>query len=147
MRDADPEWLIIAPCGFDLDRTKRELPGLEALPGWFDLRAVRAGQVALADGNTYFNRSGTTIVETVEIVAEILHGYPAGHRGKAWVSYGGTRGARLIRERHAQACASNSPSYVDPVTGYDVFTADFLWQRGHCCESGCRHCPYPARPA
>ena len=87
MRDADPEWLIIAPCGFDLERARREVPTLEALPGWFDLRAVRGGKVVLADGNAYFNRSGTTIVETVEILAEILHGYPAGHRGKAWVSY------------------------------------------------------------
>jgi iron complex transport system substrate-binding protein len=87
VRDADPDWLIIAPCGFDLERTMREVPTLESLPGWFELRAVRQRQVALADGNKYFNRSGTTIVETVEILAEILHGYSAGHRGKAWVSY------------------------------------------------------------
>ena len=51
VRDADPEWLIIAPCGFDLERTMREVPTLEALPGWFDLRAVRQGKVVLADGN------------------------------------------------------------------------------------------------
>ena len=62
----------------------REATTLEALLGWFDLCAVRQGKVALADGNKYFNRSGTTIVETVEILAEILHGYSAGHRGKAW---------------------------------------------------------------
>ena len=71
---ADPDWIIVAPCGFDLDRTARERVVLERLPGWFDLRAVRDGRVALADGNRYFNRSGTTIVETVEIVADILHG-------------------------------------------------------------------------
>ena len=142
--DADPEYLIVAPCGFDLDRTLRELPVLEALPGWFDLRAVREGKVALADGNKYFNRSGTTIVETVEIVAEILHGYAAVHRGKAWVSYASLGQTRLIREAHARACAKNSPNYVDPVTGYDVFTADFLRRRGECCESRCRHCPYSA---
>jgi iron complex transport system substrate-binding protein len=144
VRDADPEWLLIAPCGFDLDRTMREVPFLEALPGWFDLRAVREGKVALADGNKYFNRSGTTIVETVEILAEILHGYPARHRGKAWLSYTGRRETMLIHELHAQACARNAPTYVDPITGYDVFTADFLRQRGHCCDSRCRHCPYPA---
>jgi iron complex transport system substrate-binding protein len=91
LREADPEWLIIAPCGFDLERTMREVPTLEALPGWFDLRAVREGKVVLADGNRYFNRSGTTIVETTEILAEILHKYPAGHRGTAWVSYRGLR--------------------------------------------------------
>ena len=43
VRDADPEWLIIAPCGFDLKRTMQEVPGLEALPGWLDLRGA-AGQ-------------------------------------------------------------------------------------------------------
>ncbi len=143
VRDADPEWLIIAPCGFDLERTTREATTLEALPGWFDLCAVRQGKVALADGNKYFNRSGTTIVETVEILAEILHGYSAGHRGKAWVSYSGLRETVLIRELHAHACASNLPTYTDPVTGYDVFTADFLRRRGYCCGNGCRHCPYP----
>jgi iron complex transport system substrate-binding protein len=143
VRDADPEWLIVAPCGFDVERTTREVPTLEALPGWFDLRAVREGKVALADGNKYFNRSGTTIVETVEILAEILHGYSAGHRGKAWLSYSRLRETVLIQELHAQACAINLPTYTDPITGYNVFTADFLRRRGFCCGNGCRHCPYP----
>ena len=49
-----------------------------------------------------------------------------------------------VRTLHADACSRNLPSYADPVTGYDVFTADFLRQRGYCCGSGCRHCPYPA---
>ena len=44
VRDADPDWLIIAPCGFDLDRTLREAKTLESLPGWLDLRAVRKGK-------------------------------------------------------------------------------------------------------
>ena len=89
VRQADPDYLIIAPCGFDLPRTRREVPTLEALPGWSDLRAVRSGCVALADGNKYFNRSGTTIVETVEIIAEILHGDRIGTRwrGRAWEPY------------------------------------------------------------
>ncbi len=149
VRDADPEWLIIAPCGFDLERTLREVPGLEALPGWFDLRAVRQGRVVLADGNKYFNRSGTTIVETVEILAEILHGYPAGHEGKAWMSHSSNREASLVQRLHAYACASHWPTYTDPTTGYDVFTANYLKDRGYCCGNGCRHCPYPvaAQPA
>jgi iron complex transport system substrate-binding protein len=144
VREADPDWLIIAPCGFDLERTLREVEILEALPGWFDLRSVRQGKVALADGNKYFNRSGTTIVETVEILAEILHGYPAGHQGKAWLSYSTLRETARIRELHAQACARNLPTYTDPRTGYEVFTADYLRRRGICCGSGCRHCPYEA---
>jgi iron complex transport system substrate-binding protein len=89
VRDADPDYLIIAPCGYGLARTLAELPLLEALPGWKELKAVRTGRVALADGNLYFNRSGTSIVETVEIIAEILHGYRAneqGYRG-CWQRY------------------------------------------------------------
>jgi iron complex transport system substrate-binding protein len=143
VRDADPEWLIIAPCGFDLDRTIREAPFLEALPGWSELQAVRRHQVALADGNLYFNRSGTTIVQTVGILAEILHGYPAGREGKAWVRQSRLREWEMIRQRHAVACASHRPSYADPATGYEVFTAEFHLSRGYCCGNGCRHCPYP----
>jgi iron complex transport system substrate-binding protein len=92
VRQADPDFLIIAPCGFGIDRTLRELPLLEALPGWSELKSVRAGRVAVADGNLYFNRSGTTIVETVEIIAEILHGYRGAekrHAG-AWRPYSDT---------------------------------------------------------
>jgi iron complex transport system substrate-binding protein len=71
---ADPEHLIVAPCGFSLDRALRELPVLQALPFWPQLRAVKAGKVAFADGNLFFNRSGVTIPQTAEIIAEILHG-------------------------------------------------------------------------
>lgn len=142
VRRADPEWLIVAPCGFDLERTRREATTLESLPGWYELRAVRAGNVVLADGNRYFNRSGTTIVETVEILAEILHGYPAGHRGRAWQEQGRPGIHPIARERHAQACAEGRPTYIDPATGYAVFTSRFLRERGLCCGSGCRHCPW-----
>lgn len=75
VRDADPEYLIVAPCGFDLARSRNELPHLQSLPGWFGLRAVKEGHVTFADGNKYFNRSGITIVDTVEMIAKILHGY------------------------------------------------------------------------
>jgi iron complex transport system substrate-binding protein len=89
VREADPDYLIVAPCGYGLDKSKREASVLEALPGWFELRAVREGKVVFADGNKFFNRSGTTIVETVEIIAEILHGSRTrkSWEGKAWQSY------------------------------------------------------------
>lgn len=32
--------------------------------------------------------------------------------------------------------------YLDPVTGLIVFTAKYLTERGYCCGSGCKHCPY-----
>jgi hypothetical protein len=47
-----------------------------------------------------------------------------------------------ITSRHAEAVASGVPCYLDPTSGFSVFTADFLAERGMCCESGCRHCPF-----
>jgi iron complex transport system substrate-binding protein len=89
VREADPDFLIVAPCGYDLKRSEGEKSVLEKQPGWFELKAVQNQRVVFADGNKFFNRSGTTIVETVEIIAEILHGWktPAGWEGKAWRRY------------------------------------------------------------
>jgi hypothetical protein len=50
-----------------------------------------------------------------------------------------------ILRRHAEAVTKEEPMYIDPATGYLVFTARFLWERGYCCETGCRHCPYVKR--
>jgi len=78
LRDADPEYIIVAPCGFNLERAEREQAVLERHPWWRDLRAVRNGNVVFADGNLFFNRSGMTIAPSAEILAEILHGIPFG---------------------------------------------------------------------
>jgi iron complex transport system substrate-binding protein len=89
VRRADPEVLVIAPCGFDIERTAREMPALTAQPGWSDLRAVRAGRVYLADGNLYFNRSGPSVFDSVRILAEILHAgaLEPTFEGRAWQRY------------------------------------------------------------
>jgi iron complex transport system substrate-binding protein len=81
---ADPDAIICAPCGFDLDRVIADLPALTSRPGWADLRAVRDGRFALADGNAYFNRPGPRLAESVEILAEFLHPeiFDFGHEGK-----------------------------------------------------------------
>ena len=71
--DADPDVLIVAPCGFGMQRALDEMPGLVARPGWNALRAVRRGQVYVADGNRYFNRSGPTVFESIGLLAEMLH--------------------------------------------------------------------------
>jgi iron complex transport system substrate-binding protein len=86
VRAADPDVLVVAPCGFSLARTWQEMPTLAARPGWSDLRAVRAGRVFAADGNTYFNRSGPSLFETPEVLAEMLHpqGFAPTHAGTAW---------------------------------------------------------------
>lgn len=46
--------------------------------------------------------------------------------------------------RHRDAMADTLPTYRDPVSGFAVFTAAFLADRGDCCDSGCRHCPFVA---
>jgi iron complex transport system substrate-binding protein len=83
---ADPEVILIAPCGYTMERTAAELPAMTARPGWNDLRAVRDGRVFLAEGNQYFNRPGPRIVESLEILAEILHPelFRFGHEGSGW---------------------------------------------------------------
>ncbi len=74
LRDADPEYIIVAPCGFKLERSLAESTVLERHSWWQELQAVRNDHVFFADGNLYFNRSGMTIAPTAEMIAEILHG-------------------------------------------------------------------------
>jgi iron complex transport system substrate-binding protein len=83
---ADPDAVLVLPCGFDLARTRAELPRLTGLPGFAGLRAARAGRVFVADGNQYFNRPGPRLVESLEILAEILHPgrFSFGHEGRGW---------------------------------------------------------------
>jgi len=86
LRDADPEYLIVAPCGFNLERTLQEQAVLKRFPWWTELQAVRTGKVAFADGNMFFNRSGMTVTQSAEIIAEILHGvhFSAATEGTHW---------------------------------------------------------------
>ena len=49
---------------------------------------------------------------------------------------------RDIEDLHAEACCRGDSIYIDPVTGYSVFTSVGLKKKGTCCGSGCRHCPY-----
>lgn len=85
---ADPDVIAIMPCGFGIARVQAELSVLTERPEWRDLRAVRAGRVFLTDGNQYFNRPGPRLVESTEILAEILHGneFDFGHHGSGWVN-------------------------------------------------------------
>ena len=86
LRALDPEVLFVSPCGFDLRRTRADMGGLASRPGWAELRAVQEGRVVLADGVQWFNRPGPRLVESLEILAEILHPerFDLGYRGRAW---------------------------------------------------------------
>ena len=83
---ADPDVIVLMPCGYDLARTAEDGRALLADPAWRSLRAARTGAVYATDGNAFFNRPGPRLVESLEILAEILH--PAhfgfGHEGTGW---------------------------------------------------------------
>ena len=83
---ADPDVVLILPCGFDIARSRAEMPFLTQIAGWADLKAVREGQVYVTDGNQYFNRPGPRLAESLEILAEILHPehFSFGYRGRGW---------------------------------------------------------------
>lgn len=83
---ADPDVILVTPCGFDLARAAREMAPLDASPAWEALRAVRERRVFLGDGNAFFNRPGPRVAETLEILAEILHpeAFRFGHEGRGW---------------------------------------------------------------
>jgi iron complex transport system substrate-binding protein len=82
----DPEVIVVLPCGFAIERTRQDMPCLTQRPEWPRLRAVRQERVYLADGNQYFNRPGPRLVESLEILAEVLHpeAFPFGHEGTGW---------------------------------------------------------------
>lgn len=77
----DPQKIIIMPCGFDLRRTLHEAECLRTKPNWRQISAVRNGEVYAVDGNAYFNRSGPRLIESLEILARLLHPRHYGLRG------------------------------------------------------------------
>jgi iron complex transport system substrate-binding protein len=91
VRDADPDILVIAPCGYALGRALDDAAALRTRPGWSDLGAVRSGRVFVSDGDRYFNRSGPTVFDTVEILAEMIHPdvFPFQHQGSVYRRWAG----------------------------------------------------------
>lgn len=73
VRDFAPDTLVVAQCGFSVERTKQDMPTLEALPGYRDLPAVRAGRVFVVNGSDYFSRPGPRLVDSLELLAAMVH--------------------------------------------------------------------------
>ncbi|GAB2706274.1 cobalamin-binding protein [Mucilaginibacter koreensis] len=86
---ADPEVIVVMPCGFSIGRTLKEMNILLQLPGFAGLKAVKNKRLYIADGNHYFNRPGPRVVDAVEILAEMI--YPKqfifGHEGEGWIKF------------------------------------------------------------
>lgn len=73
VRAAAPEVLVLACCGYPIERTLADVPLLEAQPGWGALPAVRTRNVYVIDGSAYISRPGPRLVDSLEILAALLH--------------------------------------------------------------------------
>ena len=84
--EADPEIIVVMPCGYTLAQTRAELSTLMGHPGWQQLNAVQNNRVYVVDGNQYFNRPGPRLVDSLEILAEIFYGEqtPYRYRSQGW---------------------------------------------------------------
>ncbi|NEU09831.1 cobalamin-binding protein [Flavihumibacter sp. R14] len=86
---SDPDVIVIMPCGFSIEQSLREIHLLPESPGWAELAAVKNNRVYIADGNQYFNRSGPRLVDSIEILAEIIHPkqFVFGYEGSGWIRF------------------------------------------------------------
>jgi len=69
----DPDVIVLMPCGFDIERTLKELPGLVSNGKWKSLQAVQNGNVYAVNANAYFSKPGPRTIIGLEIMAKILH--------------------------------------------------------------------------
>jgi iron complex transport system substrate-binding protein len=85
----DPDVIVVMPCGFSIERTMKEMNLLMGLAGFSELKAVKNNRLYIADGNQYFNRPGPRIVDSIEIMAEIIHPklFNFGYEGDGWIKF------------------------------------------------------------
>lgn len=136
-----PEILVIMPCGYNLQQTMKQIwdvfgrytmkPGSST---FYDLPAVRDGNVFAVDANAYFARPGPRVVDGAELLAHIIHPdlFPT------------APDASLFKKVDLKILRGELTQFVDYIIedGAMVFTSDYLQRRGYCCDNGCRNCPY-----
>jgi len=85
----DPEKIILMPCGFNINKTLEEMGSMTNMPNWKNLRAVKAENVFITDGNQYFNRPGPRIFDSVKILIEIVSNQKTdfGYKEKGWEKF------------------------------------------------------------
>lgn len=71
--DFAPEVMVLTCCGYSLERCAAEGEVLARFPGAQELPAVREGRVYATDGSAYFSRPGPRLVESLEILAHLVH--------------------------------------------------------------------------
>ena len=161
--DADPDVIVIACCGFNLDRNIRD--ALSTQQHLSTLRAFANNSIYASNGDRYFARPGPDLLGGTAIIAlcayqnqprvlkaiEDLSLLPLSHAKTGWKRLSFPLNdicdledmvADDFSVLHEKACAAGDLVYIDPETGYSVFTEIAHRRRGKCCGSGCRHCPF-----
>jgi iron complex transport system substrate-binding protein len=89
IQQQDPDVIVVMPCGFSIERTMKEVNLLLQLPGFAELKAVKNDRLYIADGNQYFNRPGPRIVDSIEVLAEVIHPkqFIFGYEGNGWIKF------------------------------------------------------------
>ncbi len=87
--EADPDIIVVMPCGYDIKKTRQEMNILIKKSNWRSLQAFKSNHIYLTDGNQYFNRPGPRIIDSLEILIEIIYGrkFSFGHFRKSWENY------------------------------------------------------------
>ena len=88
IKQTNADIIIIMPCGFGIKRTLKEMHYLKSRIGWQELKAVKENQVYIVDGNQYFNRPGPRLVDSAEILAEIINSdyFERVYSENAWIN-------------------------------------------------------------
>lgn len=156
--DAKPDVVVVACCGFDLERNIKDVQQY-----WTHFEKFgKETRIYAADGDQFFARPGPQLSGGVAILALAAYDNDKGisqdiaeldfapKRGQGWdrVKYHKNDvpdmedlGATFA-QAHKEACERFQHTYEDPATGYSVMTELAHKARGKCCGSGCRHCPY-----
>lgn len=87
---SNPAYIIVAIKNSTIEQTLSQISLLLDLPGWNELEAVKNGKLYIADGSGYFNGSENGVVDTIEMIAEILNPkqFTFGYEGQGWVKFG-----------------------------------------------------------
>jgi iron complex transport system substrate-binding protein len=78
---AEPDIIVAMPCGYRIEQSLAEMATLSSQSRWRALRAVQSGRVFVADGHHFFNRPGPRLVESAEILADIVQSYMTDKKG------------------------------------------------------------------
>jgi iron complex transport system substrate-binding protein len=168
VQEADADCLLVACCGFGLDRNIRDT--LKLRENFAPLRAAQQDRVYAANGDAFFANPGPNLLigsvimalcayDDQPLVIEAIRALPFVSKDLVgWQKVDLKKGNRAIdtkanlpdiedfsadfSTRHTAACEAGQVTYIDPETGYNVFTEVAHKRRGKCCGSGCRHCPY-----